>query len=72
MKKARGQHSDLRDLGDTRNELTSIGNKDIKYIDMKSYIPKVREPKRTLLGSYAEALCVLTGTVLFVLFWDAT
>lgn len=36
------------------------------------YVLKGREPKRTLLGSYAEALCVLTGMALFVLFWDTT
>lgn len=39
---------------------------------MESYILKVRELKRTSLGRYAEALCVVTGTVLFVPLWDTT
>lgn len=39
---------------------------------LHSYILEVREPKKILLGSYAEALCVLTGAVLFALVWITT
>lgn len=53
-----------------RKECTSTENKDIN-IYMKSYILKEREQKRTLLYSSAEALCVLTGTGLFVPFSDS-
>lgn len=48
-------------------------SKDIdRYTCMHSYVLKVREVKRILLGSYEEALCVVTGAVLFAPLWITT